>query len=259
MDREEVVGNCRCVAGQTFMKIAGVWLCSASMCVYLFLWRVLSEKDFFFFFLCRKFPFICTGCCHFSPEQVVSVTSVISSFAWDKHKNEISNTAKQGCWFLKLISSFWGSQMPLGSKLLHAAQGPCISLFFHLPFTTIPEFQKMSRGKAAWDWLGCSWCVLSPLAGKQEPGQVRSWFLSGYPNGAWQSRLKQGWPWWKLWLTEQWRGCEFNCQSEMWVKGKVFTLLGFGLRQGNCKLMGKKETKGCLVKVFPISPWITLN
>lgn len=75
--------------------------------------------------------------------------------------------------------------MPLGSKLVCAAQEACISLFFTLPFTTIPEFQKMSPGKAAWDWLGCSWCVLSALAGKQELGQVRSWFLFGYLNRAW--------------------------------------------------------------------------
>lgn len=46
------------------------------------------------------------------------------------------------------------------------------------------------------------------------------------------------------------------------VKEKVFTLLGFGLRQGSCRLMGREETKGCLIKVFPNPQWtaeVTLN
>lgn len=126
---------------------------------------------------------------------------------------------------------FWGTQMPLGSELLCAAQGACISLFFHLPFTTIPEFQKMSPSRAAWDWLGCSWCVLSPLTGKQEPGQVRSWFFSAYPNGAWQSRLRQGCPAGSCGLLSSDLDVSFTVKVKCKrVKGKVFTLLGFGLR-----------------------------
>lgn len=64
-------------------------------------------------------------------------------FAWDKHKNEISNSAKQllGCEPLKFTSSFWCTRASLGSKLLSAAHGACSSLlpspFPHSPL--IPE------------------------------------------------------------------------------------------------------------------------
>lgn len=47
--------------------------------------------------------------------------------------------------------------MPLGSKLFCAAQEACIFLFFTLPFTTIPEFQKMSPGRGC---MGLAWMQL---------------------------------------------------------------------------------------------------
>jgi len=83
--------------------------------------------------------------------------------------------------------------MPLNSRLLYAAQGACISLFFSLPFPTAPQFQKMSfggfqkisPGRAAGDCLGCSWCVLSVLAGRQEPGQAQELVPFWRPKWGW--------------------------------------------------------------------------
>lgn len=47
--------------------------------------------------------------------------------------------------------------MPLGSKLLCAAQGACISLFFPLPFPTAPQFQEDEFWRIPEDkpWEGC--------------------------------------------------------------------------------------------------------
>lgn len=51
----------------------------------------------------------------------------------------------------------------------------------------------MRPGRAAWDWLRCSWCVLSALAGRQEPGQAQELVpLYRDPNGAGQGSLGQG-------------------------------------------------------------------
>lgn len=98
----------------------------------------------------------------------------------------------------------------VGSKVLCAAQGACISLFFSLPFLTALQFQKMSFQRIPeddpWGAGGCMGLARMQLVCAVSTGWEAGawpgtgWFPSGDPNGAGQGSLGQGLHWWKTWF-----------------------------------------------------------
>lgn len=190
--------------------------------------------------------------------------SVNSSFAWDKHKSDISNSAKQhlSCWFLKFTLSEAVKCLQVASFSVQLKGLACLFSSIFLS----PQSQNSRRwvpvglhrtgldasGVCCQHWLGSRSLARSgagsSLDTQMEPDKI-DWGRAG-PGGS------------CCFLTSD-LDVSFivrvKCKR---VKGKVFTLLVFGLRQGDCRLMGREERKGCLVKVFPIPQWaaeVTFN